>query len=144
MLPLWAHPSETILPKYIYFGHLRCHPLQGQQLGILFVRLRLSQLLVYLTANKTVTSGVTVMLQGPAVKDGSLDFFYFLFLEFTAAAAEEGFSFEDSDRFDDESLCSWMSEPESVCTNWRGWRKQNTSLVLATGIPTESMFRCQQ
>lgn len=33
------------------------------------------------------------------------------------------FSFEDSDRFEEDSLCSWMSEPESVCNNWRGWKK---------------------
>lgn len=38
---------------------------------------------------------------------------------------EEGdrFSFEDSDRFEEDSLCSWSSEPESVCNNWRGWKK---------------------
>ena len=35
------------------------------------------------------------------------------------------FSFEDSDRFEDDSLCSWISEPESLCNNWRGWRKPN-------------------
>uniref|UniRef100_H2Y5Y5 Uncharacterized protein n=1 Tax=Ciona savignyi TaxID=51511 RepID=H2Y5Y5_CIOSA len=48
-------------------------------------------------------------------------------------AAEEGFSFEDSDRFDDESICSWMSETESFCTNWRGWRRQNSSIVAQNG-----------
>jgi len=37
------------------------------------------------------------------------------------------FSFEDSDRFEDDSLCSWISEPESLCNNWRGWRKPNCS-----------------
>jgi hypothetical protein len=38
---------------------------------------------------------------------------------------EEGdrFSFEDSDRFEEDSLCSWSSEPESLCNNWRGWKK---------------------
>ena len=36
------------------------------------------------------------------------------------------FSFEDSDRFEDDSICSWISEPESLCNNWRGWRKQNS------------------
>lgn len=38
---------------------------------------------------------------------------------------EEGgrFSFEDSDRFEEDSLCSWSSEPESICNNWRGWKK---------------------
>nr|CAB3268068.1 zinc finger SWIM domain-containing protein 8 [Phallusia mammillata] len=67
-----------------------------------------------------------------------------------AVAGEEGFSFEDSDRFDEESLCSWMSEPESVCTNWRGWRKQNTSLVLTgasnpeVGQVTPLMELCAQ
>ncbi|KAK7003387.1 zinc finger SWIM domain-containing protein 8-like isoform X2 [Biomphalaria glabrata] len=35
------------------------------------------------------------------------------------------FSFEDSDRFEEDSLCSWGSEPESVCNNWRGWKRQN-------------------
>ncbi|XP_077999779.1 zinc finger SWIM domain-containing protein 8-like [Glandiceps talaboti] len=33
------------------------------------------------------------------------------------------FSFEDSDRFEEDSLCSWLSETESVCNNWRGWKK---------------------
>lgn len=33
------------------------------------------------------------------------------------------YSFEDSDRFEEDSLCSWSSEPESVCNNWRGWKK---------------------
>lgn len=33
------------------------------------------------------------------------------------------FSFEDSDRFEEDSLCSWISEPESLCNNWRGWKK---------------------
>ena len=42
------------------------------------------------------------------------------------------FSFEDSDRFEDDSLCSWISEPESLCNNWRGWRKPNCSTSGAT------------
>ncbi|CAG9765145.1 unnamed protein product [Ceutorhynchus assimilis] len=33
------------------------------------------------------------------------------------------FSFEDSDRFEEDSMCSWSTEPESVCNNWRGWKK---------------------
>lgn len=37
------------------------------------------------------------------------------------------FSFEDSDRFEEDSLCSWSSEPESVCNNWRGWKKPSPS-----------------
>ncbi|XP_059469798.1 zinc finger SWIM domain-containing protein 8 homolog isoform X2 [Neocloeon triangulifer] len=36
---------------------------------------------------------------------------------------ESRFSFEDSDRFEEDSLCSWSSEPESVCNNWRGWKR---------------------
>lgn len=32
-------------------------------------------------------------------------------------------SFEDSDRFSEGSLCSWSSEQESLCNNWRGWKK---------------------
>ncbi|XP_041485312.1 zinc finger SWIM domain-containing protein 8-like isoform X2 [Lytechinus variegatus] len=36
------------------------------------------------------------------------------------------FSFEDSDRFEEDSLCSWVSEAESVCNNnWRGWKKNS-------------------
>ena len=38
---------------------------------------------------------------------------------------QETFSFEDSDRFEEDSLCSYFSEPESVVNNWRGWRKQS-------------------
>ncbi|XP_014669344.1 PREDICTED: zinc finger SWIM domain-containing protein 8-like, partial [Priapulus caudatus] len=41
--------------------------------------------------------------------------------------AAERFSFEDSDRFEEDSLCSWISEPESLCNNWRGWKRQNGS-----------------
>jgi len=41
---------------------------------------------------------------------------------------EDNFSFEDSDRFEEDSICSWISEPESVVNNWRGWRKNNASL----------------
>lgn len=33
------------------------------------------------------------------------------------------FSFDDSDRFEEDSLCSWSSEPESLCNNWRGWKR---------------------
>ena len=35
------------------------------------------------------------------------------------------YSFEDSERFEEDSLCSWISEPESLCNNWRGWKRQN-------------------
>lgn len=35
----------------------------------------------------------------------------------------ERYSFDDSDRFEEDSLCSWSSEPESLYNNWRGWKK---------------------
>lgn len=35
------------------------------------------------------------------------------------------FSFDDSERFEEESMCSWISEPESLNNNWRGWKRQN-------------------
>ncbi|CAH1795555.1 unnamed protein product [Owenia fusiformis] len=44
-------------------------------------------------------------------------------------AEGDRFSFEDSDRFDEDSICSWISEPESLCNNWRGWKKQNGGTV---------------
>ncbi|CAG9136701.1 unnamed protein product [Plutella xylostella] len=46
---------------------------------------------------------------------------------------EEGdhFSFEDSERFEEDSLCSWSSEPESLCNNWRGWRRPNAQNPFA-------------
>lgn len=40
------------------------------------------------------------------------------------------FSFDDSDRFEEDSLCSWMSEPESLCNNWRGWKRLNSSQII--------------
>lgn len=39
---------------------------------------------------------------------------------------QDRFSFEDSDRFEEDSICSWVSEPDSVLNNWRGWRKQSS------------------
>ena len=42
------------------------------------------------------------------------------------------FSFDDSDRFDEDSVCSWISEPESVLNNWRGWRKQSSANIAQT------------
>lgn len=46
----------------------------------------------------------------------------------------DNLSFEDSDRFEEDSLCSWSSEPESVCNNWRGWKKPllNSSSVYGS------------
>lgn len=38
----------------------------------------------------------------------------------------ERYSF-DSDGFDEESICSWISEPESLCNVWRGWTWKNNS-----------------
>lgn len=38
-------------------------------------------------------------------------------------------SFEDSDRFSEGSLCSWSSEQESLCNNWRGWKKPNLNII---------------
>ena len=55
-------------------------------------------------------------------------------------AEGDRFSFEDSDRFEEDSLCSWISEPESLCNNWRGWRKQNggQSQLASINIPFPS------
>lgn len=36
------------------------------------------------------------------------------------------FSWGDSDPFEEDDVDSWMSEPESVCNNWRGWKKAPT------------------
>ena len=36
---------------------------------------------------------------------------------------EDHYSFEDSDRFEDDSICSWSSEQESLLNNWRGWKR---------------------
>lgn len=45
----------------------------------------------------------------------------------------ERYSFEDSDRFEEDSLCSWSSEPESLCNNWRGWRRP----IAGFGFPKQ-------
>lgn len=44
---------------------------------------------------------------------------------------DERFSFEDSDRFEEDSLGSWISEPESISANWRGWKRN--SQIGSTG-----------
>ncbi|CAN7993338.1 unnamed protein product [Ixodes hexagonus] len=44
------------------------------------------------------------------------------------------FSFEDSDRFEEDSLCSWISEPESLCNNWRGWKRPNGNPSHASAV----------
>ncbi|XP_064116671.1 zinc finger SWIM domain-containing protein 8 homolog isoform X1 [Macrobrachium nipponense] len=48
---------------------------------------------------------------------------------------EEGdrFSFEDSERFEEDSLCSWISEPESLVNNWRGWKRSEKIASLLYG-----------
>ncbi|EDV95223.1 GH17249 [Drosophila grimshawi] len=44
------------------------------------------------------------------------------------------FSFDDSIRFEEDSLCSWSSEAESLCNNWRGWKKpSNCSITMGPG-----------
>ncbi|XP_075215319.1 zinc finger SWIM domain-containing dorado [Lycorma delicatula] len=48
------------------------------------------------------------------------------------------FSFEDSDRFEEDSLCSWSSEPESVCNNWRGWKKPSLGPAPVFGVQKKS------
>lgn len=48
------------------------------------------------------------------------------------------FSFEDSDRFEEDSLCSWSSEPESLCNNWRGWKKPSTTSNTLFGANRKS------
>lgn len=53
---------------------------------------------------------------------GNVDVMELMFAEWEDG---ERFSFEDSDRFEEDSLCSFISEAESLCQNWRGWRKQS-------------------
>lgn len=43
------------------------------------------------------------------------------------------YSFDDSDRFEEDSLCSWSSEPESLCNNWRGWKRPITNSNFGNG-----------
>ncbi|XP_017107418.2 zinc finger SWIM domain-containing protein 8 homolog isoform X2 [Drosophila bipectinata] len=43
------------------------------------------------------------------------------------------FSFDDSIRFEEDSLCSWSSEPESLCNNWRGWKKPSNAAGSGAG-----------
>ncbi|XP_077438005.1 zinc finger SWIM domain-containing protein 8 isoform X2 [Vanacampus margaritifer] len=60
-------------------------------------------------------------------------------MELMFAEWEDGerFSFEDSDRFEEDSLCSFISEAESLCQNWRGWRKQSTGPTSPTVKPKD-------
>lgn len=43
----------------------------------------------------------------------------------------DAFSFDDSERFEEDSLCSWLSEPESLTTNWTGWAASTTNNALS-------------
>lgn len=54
---------------------------------------------------------------------------------------QERLSFEDSDRFEEDSLCSWISEPESVVNNWRGWRKQSSFIGRTAGSASSQQAR---
>lgn len=46
----------------------------------------------------------------------------------------DGYSFEDSDRFEEDSLCSWTSDADSMSNNWRGWKKQSTNFSNVNNI----------
>ncbi|XP_031553811.1 zinc finger SWIM domain-containing protein 8-like isoform X2 [Actinia tenebrosa] len=50
---------------------------------------------------------------------------------------EERFSFEDSDRFEEDSLGSWISDPESISANWRGW-KRNSQIGSTSSYENEA------
>lgn len=66
-------------------------------------------------------------------------------MELMFAEWEDGerFSFEDSDRFEEDSLCSFISEAESLCQNWRGWRKQSAGPNSPTvKIKGSEIFSC--
>lgn len=55
------------------------------------------------------------------------------------------FSFDDSDRFEEDSLCSWSSEPESLCNNWRGWKRPINNGNFGNGSNKkfiEGIFKC--
>lgn len=50
------------------------------------------------------------------------------------------YSFDDSDRFEEDSLCSWSSEPESLCNNWRGWRRPTAGLGITKKFTEGEIF----
>jgi hypothetical protein len=38
-----------------------------------------------------------------------------------------------------DSICSWISEPESVVNNWRGWRKNPAANTVSfSGFPNQN------
>ena len=47
------------------------------------------------------------------------------------------YSFEDSERFEEDSLCSWLSEPESLCNNWRGWKRSGNNVYYIKKTPQD-------
>ncbi|PIO56030.1 hypothetical protein TELCIR_22576 [Teladorsagia circumcincta] len=60
-----------------------------------------------------------------------------------AAAREAGMlppapdSFEDSDRFEGDSECSWVSsESITLAKNWRGWSQSSPGDTIPSGIST--------
>lgn len=60
-----------------------------------------------------------------------------------AAAREAGMlppapdSFEDSDRFEGDSECSWVSsESITLAKNWRGWSQSSPGDTIHSGIST--------
>lgn len=65
-------------------------------------------------------------------------------MELMFAEWEDGerFSFEDSDHFEEDSLCSFISEAESLCQNWRGWRKQSAGPNSPTVKMKGEVTRC--
>lgn len=50
------------------------------------------------------------------------------------------YSFDDSDRFEEDSLCSWSSEPESLCNNWRGWRRPTAGFGITKKFTEGEIF----
>ena len=42
------------------------------------------------------------------------------------------YSFDDSDRFEEDSHSSWLSDVESVTNNWRGWKKTAATTTPST------------
>ncbi|KAK3713144.1 hypothetical protein QZH41_010056, partial [Actinostola sp. cb2023] len=63
-----------------------------------------------------------------------------LWFEWREENNDERFSFEDSDRFEEDSLCSWASEPESICANWRGWKRSSQNSVSSSSDNVDSLM----
>lgn len=49
-------------------------------------------------------------------------------------AEQDRVSFDDSDRFEEDSICSYLSEAES-CNNWQGWKKAVAATNGAVSSP---------